>query len=88
MNYGLYGVSSQGLPSNSQPVGSTPFSLFGEFPNNAFSSATFPTRGNLGYGKLNPMQGTIPAQGKTQESISPKDLGILGKDQLPRHGYR
>jgi hypothetical protein len=55
MNYGSYGVSSQGVPYNSQLVGSTQFSLFGAFANNAFSSATFPTGGNLGYGQPNPM---------------------------------
>jgi hypothetical protein len=44
-------------------VGSTPFSLFGAFGNNAFSSAAFLTGGNPGYGQPNPMQGTIPAQG-------------------------
>jgi hypothetical protein len=60
MNYGSYGVDSQGLPSNSQSVGSTPFSLFSAFSNNAFSSVAFPTRGNSSYGQLNPMQGTIP----------------------------
>jgi hypothetical protein len=55
MNYGSYGVSSQGLTSNSQPVGSTPFSLFGAFTNNSFSSVAFPTGGNPDYGKPNPM---------------------------------
>jgi hypothetical protein len=55
MNYGSYGMSSQGLPSNSQPVGSPPFSLFGAFSNNTFSSVAFPIGGNLGYGQSNPM---------------------------------
>jgi hypothetical protein len=44
-------------------VGSTPFSLFGAFGNNAFPSAAFLTGGNPGYGQPIPMQGIIPAQG-------------------------
>jgi hypothetical protein len=44
-------------------VGSTPFSLFGAFGNNAFSSAAFSTGGNPDFGQSIPMQGTIPAQG-------------------------
>jgi hypothetical protein len=44
-------------------VGSTLFSLFGAFGNNTFSSSTFPTGGNPGFGQPIPMQGTIPAQG-------------------------
>jgi hypothetical protein len=71
-NYGSYGVSSQGLPSNSQLVGSTPFSLFGAFANNAFSSTAFPTRGNPDYGQLNPMQGTIPTEGENPGILSPQ----------------
>jgi hypothetical protein len=37
------------------------FYLFGVFGNNTFSSAAFPTGGNLGYEQPIPMQGTIPA---------------------------
>jgi hypothetical protein len=55
------GVGSQGPPSHNMLVGSTPFSLFGAFGNNTFSSATFPTGGNPSYGQPNPMQGTILA---------------------------
>jgi hypothetical protein len=41
-------------------VGSTPFSLFGAFGNNAFSSTTFPTGGNPGFGQPIPAQGENP----------------------------
>jgi hypothetical protein len=62
-HYSLLGAGSQGPPFHNMPVGSTPFSLFGVFGNNTFSSATFPTGGNPGIGQPIPMQGTIPAQG-------------------------
>jgi hypothetical protein len=62
-HHSSFGVGSQGPPSHNMSVGSTPFSLFGAFGNNAFSLVAFPTRGNPGYGQPNPMQGTIPAQG-------------------------
>jgi hypothetical protein len=62
-HHSLFGAGSQGPPSHNMPVGSTPFSLFGAFGNNAFSSATFPTGGNPGFRQPIPMQGTIPAQG-------------------------
>jgi hypothetical protein len=64
VNYSSFGAGSQGIPSYSMPVGSTPFSLFDAFGNNAFSSAVISTGGNPGYGQQNPMQGTIPAQGE------------------------
>jgi hypothetical protein len=59
----LFGAGSQGPPSHSMPVGSTPFSWNGTFGNNTFSSATFPTGGNPIFGQSTPAQGTIPAQG-------------------------
>ena len=43
-------------------VGSTPFSFFEVFGNNAFSSASVLAEGNPGYGQPHPVQGTIPAQ--------------------------
>jgi hypothetical protein len=45
VNYSSFGAGSQGLPSYSMPVGSTPFSLFDAFGNNAFSSAVHLGRG-------------------------------------------
>jgi hypothetical protein len=62
-HHSSFGVGSQGLPSHRMPVDSTPFSLFDVFGNNTFSSAAFPTRGNIDYGQPNPMDGTIPAHG-------------------------
>jgi hypothetical protein len=69
-HHSLFGAGSQGPPSHNMPVGSTLFSLFGVFGNNAFSSAAFPTRGNPGYGQPIPMQGTIPAQGENPGTSS------------------
>jgi hypothetical protein len=60
----LFGAGSQGPPSHSMPVGSTPFSWNKTFGNNTFSSATFPTGGNPIFGQSTPVQGTIPAQGE------------------------
>jgi hypothetical protein len=62
-HHSLFGAGSQGPPSHNMPVGSKPFSLFGAFGNNAFSSAAFPTGGNPGPRQSIPMQGTILAQG-------------------------
>jgi len=59
----LFGAGSQGPPSHNMTVGSTPFSLFDAFGNNAFSLAAFPTGGNHGFRQTIPMQCTIPAQG-------------------------
>jgi hypothetical protein len=50
INYISSGAGSQGLPSYSMLVGSTPFSLFDAFGNNAFSSAVVLARGNPGFG--------------------------------------
>jgi hypothetical protein len=54
-HHSLFGAGIQGPPSHNMPVGSTPFSFFGAFGNNAFSSATFLTGGNPGYRQPIPM---------------------------------
>jgi hypothetical protein len=69
-HHSSFGAGSQGPPSHNMPVGSTPFSLFGAFGNNAFSLASFLTGGNPGYRQPNPMQGTIPSQGAHPETSS------------------
>jgi hypothetical protein len=51
----LFGAGSQGQPSHSMSVGSTPFSLNRKFGNNTFSSAAFLTRGNPIFGQSTPM---------------------------------
>jgi hypothetical protein len=60
----LFGAGSQGPPSHSMLVGSTPFSLNETFGNNTFSSVTFLTGGNPIFGQFTPMQGIIPAWGE------------------------
>jgi hypothetical protein len=65
-HHSSFGAGSQGPPSHNMLVGSTPFSLFGAFGNNTFSSIAFPNGGNPGYGQPNPMQGTIPSQGSNK----------------------
>jgi hypothetical protein len=88
-HHSLFGAGSQGPPSHNMSVGSTPFSLFSAFGNNAFLSASFPTGGNPSYRQPIPMQGIIPAyRGQTQELLSHQDLGILGRDQFPRQECR
>jgi hypothetical protein len=62
-HHSLFGAGIQGPPSHNMSVGSTPFSLFGAFGNNAFLSTAFPTGGNLDFEQSIPMQGTILAQG-------------------------
>jgi hypothetical protein len=64
INYSSSGEGSQGLPSYIKLVGSTTFSLFSLFGNNAFSSTSILTGGNPSYGQQNPMHGAIPAQGE------------------------
>jgi hypothetical protein len=88
VNYSSLGAGSQGLPSYRILVGSTLFSLFIPFSNNAFSLANISVGGNPGYGQQNPMQGIICAHGKTQEFIPRKDLGIHGNDHFPHQGCR
>jgi hypothetical protein len=67
VHHNLFGAGSQGPPSHNMPVGSTPFSLFGAFGKNAFSSAAFPTRGNPSFGTCSALgpwnywQGSIPS---------------------------
>jgi hypothetical protein len=80
------GVGSQGPPSHNMLVGSTPFSLFGAFGNNTFSSASFPTRGNPGYGQPNPMQGTIPAQGANPGTSSASGPWNSWQGSVPSSG--
>jgi hypothetical protein len=63
INYSSFGEGSQGIPNYRMSIGSTPFSLFGCFGNNAFSSVAISAGGNPSYGQQNPMQGIIPAQG-------------------------
>jgi hypothetical protein len=63
-HHSLLGAGSQGPPSHNMPEGSTLFSLFGVFGNNAFSLATFLTGANPSFRQLIPMQGIIPAQGE------------------------
>jgi hypothetical protein len=69
-HHSLFGAGSQGPPSHNMLVGSTPFSLFSAFGNNAFSPATFLTGGNPSFGQPIPMQGTIPAQGANPRNSS------------------
>jgi hypothetical protein len=63
-NVNSFGVGSQELPSYNMSVGSTSFSFFSAFGNNAFLSASVSARGNPSYGQPHPVQGTIPAQGE------------------------
>jgi hypothetical protein len=86
VNYRLFGAGSQGLPTYSMPVGLTPFSLFDAFGNNAFLSASISAVGNSGYGKQNPMQGTIPAQGGKLGIPSSQGPWILWQGSIPLSG--
>jgi hypothetical protein len=83
MNYNLFEVGSLGPSSYTTPMGSMLFSLFGTFGNNSFSSAVISTGGNPGFGKKNPVQGSITTQGENTGSSPYKDSGIHGKDQFP-----
>jgi hypothetical protein len=86
VNYSSFGEGSQGLPSYSMLVGSTPFSLFNAFGNNTFSSAVVSAGGNPGYGQQNPMQGTIPAQGENSGIPSSQGLWNLWQGSVPSSG--
>jgi hypothetical protein len=86
VNYSLFGVGIQGIPSYSMMVGSTPFSLFDAFGNNAFLSSVVSTGGNPGYGQQNPMQGTIPAQGSNSGIPSSQGLWNPWEGQFPSSG--
>jgi hypothetical protein len=68
------------------PVGSTPFSFFGTFGNNAFSSASFLTGGNPGLEQSIPMQGTIPAQGAHPGTSSTSRPWNSWKGSVPSSG--
>jgi hypothetical protein len=61
-NVNLFGEGSQALPPYNMSVGSTHFSFFDVFGNNAFSLAVVSAGGNPSYGQPHPVQGTIPAQ--------------------------
>jgi hypothetical protein len=67
-------------------IGLTPFSFFGAFGNNTFSSATFPTRGNPSYGQPIPMQGTIPAQGANPGTSSTSGCWNSSQGSVPSSG--
>jgi hypothetical protein len=86
VNYSSLGVGSQGLPSYSMLVGSTPFSLFITFGNNAFSLVVILVGGNPDYGQQNPSNVLFLYRGKTQEFLPYKDLGIHGRDHFPHQG--
>jgi hypothetical protein len=62
-NINLSRVGIQALPPYNMLVGSTPFSLFDAFGNNAFFLGVVSTWGNPSYGQPHPVQGNIPAQG-------------------------
>jgi hypothetical protein len=85
-HHSSFGEGSQGLPSHNTSVGSTPFSLFGTFGNNTFSSATFLTGGNPGYGQLNPMQGTIPSEGENPTIPSTQGPWNSWQGSIPSSG--
>jgi hypothetical protein len=74
VNYSSFGAGSQGIPSYSMSIPLIPFSFFGTFGNNAFSSSSISFGGNPGYGQQNPMQGIIPAQGEDLEITSSKGI--------------
>jgi hypothetical protein len=82
-HHSSFGAGSQGLPSHSMLVSSTPFSLFGAFGNNTFSSAAFPVMDNQILCRV-----LFVNRGQTQEFLPHKDLGILGRDQFSRRGCR
>jgi hypothetical protein len=67
-------------------VGSTPFSLFDAFGNNAFSSAAFPTGGNLSFRQPITMQGTIPAQGANPGTSSASGPWNSWQGSIPSSG--
>jgi hypothetical protein len=55
INHTSIGAGSQELPYYSMSVGSTLFSMFDVFGNNAFSSGSISIRGNPSYGQQNPV---------------------------------
>jgi hypothetical protein len=85
-HHSLLGEGSQGPPLHNISVGSTPFSLFGTFGNNTFSSTTFPTGGNLGYGQPIPMEGAIPTQGAHPGTSSASKPSNSWQGSVPSSG--
>jgi hypothetical protein len=57
------------------PIGSMPFSLFGAFGNNTFSSSAFSLGGNHFLNQANPMQVFIPSQGLMTRDLSSQGIG-------------
>jgi hypothetical protein len=84
--HSLFGVGSQGPPAHNMLVGSTLFSLFGAFGNNAFSSVASPIGGNPSYGQPIPMQGTILAQGANTGTSSASGPWNSWQGSVPSSG--
>jgi hypothetical protein len=84
MNHSLFRVGNQGHSSNITPMGYLSFFLFGTFCNNTFSSAVISAGGNPSFGSQNLHKVLFLHRGHTLL----KDLGICGRDKLPRHGCR
>jgi hypothetical protein len=82
-HHSLFGAGSQGPPSHNMSVGSTPFSLFSAFGNNAFSSASFPTGAIPILNNLFLCRVLFLHRGHTQELLLHQGLGILGRDPFP-----
>jgi hypothetical protein len=59
----FFGAGSQGTPTQTLLVGSSPFVWNGTFGNNTFASTAFPSGGNPIFGQSTPTQGTIPVPG-------------------------
>jgi hypothetical protein len=85
-NINLFGAGSQALPYYNMSIGSTPFSLFGTFGHNAFSSAVISVGGNPSYGQQHPVQGTIPTQGAHLGIASSQRPWNLWKGPIPLSG--
>jgi hypothetical protein len=88
-NINLFGAGSQALPPYNMSNGLTPFSFFGTFGNNAFSSAVFSTGGNPDYGQPHPVQGAhlgIPSsQGSWNQWQGPVPLPGMSIRGNPFH---
>jgi hypothetical protein len=85
-NSSLFSGGSHGPQSYMTLVGSMPFSLFGAFGNNAFSSSSFSVGGNPIFGQPNPMQGFIPSQGAMTGVYSSQGLGNPWQGSFPSQG--
>jgi hypothetical protein len=85
-NSSLFSGGSHGPQSYMTLVGSMPFSLFGAFGNNAFSSSSFSVGGNPIFGQPNPMQGFIPSQGVMTGVYSSQGLGNPWQGSFPLQG--